>query len=153
MFSAQPGLSPSAVRSLLQATARPFPTSSADTGEAAPLPQCTVPQFSGTTPVDQLQCYCTTEACGAGMLDAGAAVIAALGLQAHIGVSPGAPVVGQMVTLTAAPSVVAAGRSIVAYQWAIADGGGIVAGFTGPRTAPAPRSWRTAPARSPCASP
>ena len=34
MFSAQPGLSPSAVRSLLQATARPFPTSSADTGES-----------------------------------------------------------------------------------------------------------------------
>ena len=26
------------------------------------------------TPVDQLECYCTTATCGAGMLDAGAAL-------------------------------------------------------------------------------
>ena len=88
MLSAQPALSPTAVRNLLQATARPFPSSGGDTGEDTPLPQCTVPQFNGTTPIDQLQCYCTTAACGAGMLDAGAAVIAALGLQAHASASP-----------------------------------------------------------------
>ncbi len=33
MLSAQPALSPTAVRSLLQATARPFPSSGGDTGE------------------------------------------------------------------------------------------------------------------------
>ncbi len=95
------------------------------------MPQCTVPRYNGTTPIDQLQCYCTTSACGAGMLDAGAAVIAALGLQAHIAVSPVAPVAGQAVTFSAAPSVVTSGRGIVAYRWEIASGGGIVAGFAG----------------------
>jgi len=118
------------VRSLLQSTARAFPTSGGDTGEAGPLPMCTVPQYNGTTPVDQSQCYCTTAACGAGMLDAGAAVIAALGLQAHVAVSPFSPVAGQVVTLSAAPSVVASGRTIVAYRWEIVSGGGIVTSFT-----------------------
>ena len=28
-------------------------------------------------PIDQLECYCTTTSCGAGMLDAGATVMAA----------------------------------------------------------------------------
>ena len=93
---------------------------------------------SSTTgfPVDQLQCYCTTAACGAGMLDAGAAVIAALGLQAHVGVSPVNPVAGQAVTLSAAPSVVTPGRSIVSYLWTIADSGNTVAGFAGATNGP-----------------
>ena len=136
MLSAQPALV--AVRGA-HACCRPRRGRSrprAATRGGTPVPQCTVPQFNGTTPVDQLQCYCTTATCGAGMLDAGAAVIAALGLQAHIGVSPGDPVAGQVVTLSAAPSVVAAGRSIVAYQWAIADGGGIVTGFAGAANGP-----------------
>ena len=89
MLSAQPTLTPSAVRALLQATARPFPTTGGDNGDGTAVPQCTAPQFNGTTPVDQLQCYCTTATCGAGMLDAGAAVIAALGLQARIERHPG----------------------------------------------------------------
>jgi len=80
MLSAQPALTPSAVRTLLQATARPFPTAGGGNGDGTPVPQCTAPQFNGSTPVDQLQCYCTTATCGAGMLDAGAAVIAAMGL-------------------------------------------------------------------------
>ena len=136
MLSAQPSLSASSVRSLLQSTARAFPTSSADTGETDPLPQCTLPQFDGGVPVDQYQCYCTTATCGAGMLDAGAAVIAALGLQAHIGVSPVSPLAGQVVTFSAAPSVVTSGRAIVAYRWEIASSGGIVTGFTSATNGP-----------------
>jgi hypothetical protein len=123
------------VRSLLQSTARAFPTSGADTGETS-TPLCTVPRYNGTTPVDQLQCYCTTAACGAGMLDAGAAVIAALGLQAHVAVSPESPVAGQAVTFSAAPSVVTSGRAIVAYRWEIVSGGGIVTGFTSATNGP-----------------
>ena len=80
MLSAQPALAPSALRTLLQDTARPFPTTGGENGDGTPVPQCTAPQFNGSTPVDQLQCYCTTATCGAGMLDAGAAVAAALGL-------------------------------------------------------------------------
>jgi serine protease len=129
MLSAQPALTPSAVRTLLQATARPFPTTGGDNGDGTPVPQCAAPQFNGSTPVDQFQCYCTTATCGAGMLDAGAAVAAALGLQARISVSPDSAVPGQALTLSAAQSMVASGRSIIGYQWAISDGGGIVTGF------------------------
>ena len=79
LLSAQPGLTPSAVRSLLRLTARPFPTSGAENGGA--IPACTAPKFDANNdPIDQDQCYCNTSVCGAGMLDAGAAVAAALGI-------------------------------------------------------------------------
>jgi serine protease len=75
MLSAQPALAPADVRRILQATVRPFPTAGADDPAVG---QCTPPQYDALgKPVDQLQCYCTTAACGAGMLDAGAAVRAA----------------------------------------------------------------------------
>ena len=78
MFSAQPALTPSQVRSTLQATARAFPTTSSDDGPT--VPQCTAPQFdtSGTA-IDQNECVCTVATCGAGMLDAGAALSAVSG--------------------------------------------------------------------------
>ena len=90
MLSAQPTLTPLQVRLLMEATARPFPTTGGDNGDGTVVPQCTVPQYdSAGNPVDQLQCYCTIDACGAGMLDAGAAVsgassgMAAAGVQAE----------------------------------------------------------------------
>jgi len=122
MLSAQPALTPANVRLLLRSSARPFPT----TGGTAGIPQCRI--ADGT---DQDECYCTTATCGAGMLDAGAAVTAAIGLQAVIGVAPALPVATGTVTLSATGSLVAAGRSIVAYQWTLTDGGGIVNGFDG----------------------
>jgi serine protease len=78
MLSEQPALTPLQVRLLLQATARPFPTTGGDNGDGTALPQCTAPQSDRFgNPVNQLQCYCTFATCGAGMLDAGAAVLAA----------------------------------------------------------------------------
>ena len=75
MLSLQPALTPYQVRSLLEATARPFPTSSIDSTTA--VPQCAVPQFDVTgAAIDQSECLCTIDTCGAGMLDAGAAVLA-----------------------------------------------------------------------------
>jgi serine protease len=74
MLSVRPDLSPSQIRSFLQSTARPFPSEGADNGDdPSPVPVCQPP--SGR---DQLQCYCVTGLCGAGMLDAQAAVEAAL---------------------------------------------------------------------------
>jgi serine protease len=74
MFSAAPNLTPSQITAALRSSARPFPTSGADNGsDPTPVPLCRAPD--GTP---QLQCYCTTSVCGAGMLDAGAAVAAAL---------------------------------------------------------------------------
>jgi serine protease len=86
---------------------------------------------------DQLQCYCTSTTCGAGMLDAGAAVRASLGAQVVIGVSPAAPQAGQTITLSASGSTVASGRSIAGYQWSLVDGGGIVTTIAGANTATA----------------
>jgi serine protease len=77
MLSVQPSLTPAQVRGLLQLTARPFPTTGSINSDGTPVPQCTAPQTVGTSQVDQLECYCTTSTCGAGMLDAGAAVLAA----------------------------------------------------------------------------
>lgn len=79
MLSARPALTPAEVRALLRATARPFPTTGGDNGDGTPVPVCTAPQPVGSAQIDQFQCYCTKTTCGAGMLDAGAAVLAAQG--------------------------------------------------------------------------
>ena len=74
MLAARPSLTPAQVRSFLQGTSRFFPPASND----AAVPRCKPPQFDAAgKPVDQLECHCTTATCGAGMLDAGAAVVAA----------------------------------------------------------------------------
>jgi serine protease len=77
VLSRQRTLTPSQVKQLLQGTARPFPSLGSIASSSAP-PQCTPPQYNLLGgPSDQLECYCTTATCGAGMLDAGAAVVAA----------------------------------------------------------------------------
>jgi len=68
MLSVRPELRPSDVRTLLRASARPFPAASTDPS----VPSCHAPGN-----VDQLECHCTASTCGAGMLDAAAAVAAA----------------------------------------------------------------------------
>ncbi|MGA0612225.1 S8 family serine peptidase [Caldimonas sp. KR1-144] len=121
MLSARPALAPDDVRRFLMASARAFPTSGAGAG----VPQCQAP--SGTA---QDECYCTTSTCGAGMLDAGAAVqLAADGVLARIDVAPSSPRAGEAVTLDASGSLLASGRSIASVQWSLVDGGGIVTGF------------------------
>jgi serine protease len=130
MLSVNPALTATQVRTMLQSSARPFPT----TGGAAGTPQCVAPQPIGQAQVDQDECYCTTATCGAGMLDAGAAVTAAsvgVVLQANIGVSPSAPQATQTVTLSAAATTVPAGRSIANRLWTLTSGGGIVGTFAG----------------------
>jgi serine protease len=125
MLSARPSLSPAEVLTLLKGTARSFPTTG---GENASIKQCTAPQYdTAGKPIDQEQCYCTTSTCGAGMLDAGAAVtLSTQVVLARIFVSPESPAFDQVITLSASPSLTAPGRSIASYAWALNDGGGIV---------------------------
>jgi len=79
MLSAQPILTPSMVKLMLQSTVRPFPTSGApDDTTTGPIQACHAPDGK-----DQLQCYCTQTTCGAGMLDAGRALALVLGTQSH----------------------------------------------------------------------
>ena len=79
VLSAKPTLTPAEVLATLRASARPFPTTGGSDSDGAPTPQCVAPRPAGSPQVDQGECYCTTSTCGAGMLDAGAAVRAALG--------------------------------------------------------------------------
>ena len=69
MLSVDPTLTAAGIRTALRATARAFPSSGPDPAVKA----CRRPDG-----VDQLECYCTTSTCGAGLLDANAAVTAAL---------------------------------------------------------------------------
>ncbi|MES2957248.1 MAG: S8 family serine peptidase [Pseudomonadota bacterium] len=131
MFSVDAALTPSQVLATLQSTARPFPSSGVpDDPTSGPVPTCQAPGG-----FDQLQCYCTTSTCGAGMLDAHAAVRAVLGsapaLQPNVAASPAAPEAGATVTLSSAGSQVPGGRSIVVRRWTLVDGGGIASAFGG----------------------
>lgn len=129
MVSARPELQPADLRRLLQASARPFPKTGGDNGDGSVVPVCQPPGDA-----DQLQCYCTTRTCGAGMLDAGAAVKAAAtpdAVIARIAVVPSQPRPEQTITLSAASSLVGPGRKVASWRWEITDGGGIVQRFVG----------------------
>jgi len=126
MLSVQPTLTPAAVRASIQASARPFPTSLPPDPVTGALVACHAPNG-----VVQDQCYCTTTTCGAGMLDAGAAVRALLCSSVAIAASPSAPLPGQAVTLSTCGATLASGRSIVGWQWSLVDAGGTGSVFAG----------------------
>jgi serine protease len=121
MLSLDPSLTPSEIKTHLQAGARPFPTSGA---EDPTVRNCRPPDRS-----EQLECYCTATTCGAGMLDAQAAVQRVQqGLQrpaATIALSSTTPTAGQNVSLDGRGSSAAGSRSIVAWQWAVTAGGNL----------------------------
>ena len=121
MLSVKPTMTPAEVKSTLQASARPFPTTGGSPG--------TLPCNAPVAGVDQLECYCTTTTCGAGMLDAHAAVIAAIGVQARLSVTTAAPIAGQPVSI-ASTSVIGAGQSAT-YLWTITSAGTTGATITG----------------------
>lgn len=131
MFSQNAALTVAQVKTLLQGTVRPFPTTGGSAGTLA----CNAP----ATGVQQLECYCPNPGaasyplCGAGMLDAGVAVSAAATGLAVIDVSPGttSALRGQAVSLSGGRSVAATGRSITGWNWTLVSGGGAVSAFTG----------------------
>ena len=119
MLSADPTLTPAEVKSLLQSSARAFPTGAA---------QCVAPN-SG----QQLECACTTSTCGAGMLDAGAALLKVrdrVGLVANISVSTLNPAIGSPIELSAVNTSQAPGGVSPSYLWELVDKGGIVSAFS-----------------------
>ena len=119
MLSVRPSLTSAEVLTLLKRSARPFVT---DGGTAGTL-QCVAP----TTTTVQDECYCTTATCGAGMLDAGAAVAAAqaanTGEAVVIAATPAGARAGDTVTLSVAGSTVGTGRTIASVVWSITSAG------------------------------
>jgi serine protease len=76
-LSVRATMTPQQIQQLLQRTAQPFPPLGS-IGSSAAVSECTLPQYSLMgRPIDQLECYCTTTTCGAGMLDAGSVLAAA----------------------------------------------------------------------------
>jgi serine protease len=119
MLSRNPGLTPAQVRSTMRAAARPFPT----TGGSDGIPVCQPPSSS-----PQDECYCTTDTCGAGMLDAQAAVSAA-GLpsapRALIFTTPAVVLPNTSITVDGSTSVGGNGTTITGYLWSLPVNGGI----------------------------
>ena len=121
MLSANPSLTPAQVLSFLKSTARTFPAAGAGAG----IPVCTAP----TSTAQSSECYCTTSTCGAGMLDAGAAVAAVSPASANITVASTAVVAGTAVVLNGAGSRASGTATIGSYLWTITSGG-TIASFT-----------------------
>jgi serine protease len=117
MVAANPALTPAKLSSRLRATARPFP----QTSDTQPQPpQCRLP--TGSTDVQDSECLCTTAVCGAGMLDAAAAVRDALRPVA-LATASGGSVAGSAVRLDGSASRAATGRSLAGFQWTVVPGG------------------------------
>jgi serine protease len=124
MLAANPSLTPAEVKSLLQSSARAFPTTSSDSNVGV----CQPPSST-----QQLECICTASTCGAGMLDTGAAVAAAVASakpSASVSASATTVVAGTTVSLDGSASTAPSGRTIASYAWSITSGGAFAA-FTG----------------------
>lgn len=128
MASVRPSLTSAEVLQILKTTARSFPTTGGGSVADGNPPQCRAPSTT-----EQLECYCTTTTCGAGMVDAFEAVKAAQalnGASVAIAQTPASGLTaGQTLTLTATASGLAAGRTVASTAWTITDNGGIVSAF------------------------
>ncbi len=121
MKSVNPNLTPAQVMNLLKGTARTFVTTGGTAGTATCLP----PKSVG-----QLECYCTNSTCGAGMLDAAAAVSAAMdAASGTVTVTAASPSVtaGQTDAVTVT-STLPSGRTAAGTAWSIVSGPASVSG-------------------------
>ena len=126
MLSVNPTMAPAHIRAVLQASARPF----VSTGAAPAVAACQAP--SGAI---QLECYCTTSTCGAGMLSAARAVAQVFDPFAVISTASTTPFAGATAVLDGSNSQPQAGRSISTYQWTVVSGAG-VGSLSGPSNGP-----------------
>ena len=131
MRALNPRLTPSQLIARLKSSAAAFPTASDST--PAP-PACHAP--ADKTDVQDAECVCTTAVCGAGMLNAGAALLEAQRPAAVAGIS-GTVGVGRSLTLDGSGSGAAQGRSITSYAWSVVGttGGASTPAFANPNVA------------------
>lgn len=111
MRSVNSQLSPAQLIALIRGSAMPFPAS-ADPA----VPTCHVP--AGDSDLQAAECNCTTQTCGAGMLNTGAAVAAARRPFAILKTT-GTVAAGATIALDAGDSFASDGRSLVSYQWSV----------------------------------
>ncbi|HTQ35580.1 MAG TPA: S8 family serine peptidase [Steroidobacteraceae bacterium] len=124
MKAANPALTPALLIARIRAAARPFPA----TDDLGTTQACVLP---AANPAQATACVCNTQVCGAGMLDAGGAVQAALRPAVTVSVSRN----GRSYLLDGSTSAAAAvdGRAIASYAWSVVDvtGGATVPAISG----------------------
>jgi serine protease len=118
MHAVNARLPPALVIARLKQSATPFPTSS-DSVPAPPV--CHVPLSS--TDFQLAECICTTQTCGAGMLDASAAVGAAQRPIAFV-VTPASVSAGQLISLDGRTSAAACNRTLASFAWTVLSSSG-----------------------------
>jgi serine protease len=109
MVSVNSNLQPAQLIARLKEGAKAFPVSSDMT-----VPNCHVP--ASASDLQNAECNCTTQTCGAGMANAPGAIKAALRPIAAVAL-PTAVSAGQNVTLSGAGSAAACGHTISTYAW------------------------------------
>ena len=125
MHEVNPALTATQFTTLLQESARPFPTSSGTTTLI-----CRVP----TTFVQDRECICTSATCGAGMLNTLAAVQAAL---KPFGIVQSTPTIDPnvAVNISGSTSFGAPGRTVSSYQWSVLNVTGATPSIVDPAAA------------------
>ncbi len=121
MLAMNPALTPAQTLARLQSSALAFPTSSSTSSTQCTLADSTLdangkfvePAANPPPP----ECVCTTATCGAGMVNAAAAVTLAAGMFVQITPSSTTGSPGQRIKLDGSASTAASGHSIVSYQW------------------------------------
>jgi serine protease len=104
----------------IRRAARPFPTPAVTpTGGTCHVAATTKDANGNYTDVQERDCQCTTATCGAGMLNAPAAIAEALRPIALLTTSVSSASIGQHITLDGSTSLAANGRHIVAWQWSV----------------------------------
>lgn len=128
MVSANPAMAPAQVRTALTGSARAFPQTGSPpvqltlNGPLVPVAACQAPSSTA----QNSECYCTTSTCGAGLLDAGAAVLAATNPAVGISASATTVTAGTSVALTGNPGLAVSGSAatVQSYAWTITGGAG-----------------------------
>ena len=119
MVQANGNLTASELIARMQSSATPFPVpATPPTGgvcHVASLAKDANGKFTDVQNADE--CQCTTATCGAGMVNAAAAVAAALLPNASVVTSTDKATIGQTVTLDGTGSSAARGYTIASYQW------------------------------------
>jgi serine protease len=112
MKAVNPALTPALLVARIRSSARTFPTGS----DTVPAPLAC--QLPSVVALQNSECICTTQVCGAGLLNTEGAVIDAQRPAVLVGIG-GTIAAGRTVTLDGSRSGVAMGRSVATYLWTV----------------------------------
>jgi serine protease len=120
MIEANPNLNAAQLTARLMASATPFPVpATAPDGGVCHVAALTSNSSGAYTDIQDKECQCTTATCGAGMLNAAAALAHSLYPLASFTTSTDKASAGESITLDASTSSAAKNLTIAGYQWTV----------------------------------